>query len=674
MTTIPLSQYLWALTLHVGAAGAMAVVGSINLVWWWRDRSERSLAQTGLLCWSVTLTLLVGAIGLSFPEPDVFRVVVPVRAIFIGITAALFLSTLGELVPLPALRIAVIAELAAPLAYAVLGLTSGVAYTFVAGSPSPRIQPVGNALVTTCALILIFYAVRALTRLKGAHRRQLAAATVSVVAILAVTAVAGPGWLMEVLTSLWTLPIATLLAWWCSARVLTLQSSLLSAAAGWLQAESAAQYHARHDQLTGLLNRDGAPDALQSLLEAHPGIPVVVTEFHLSRLEHVHPAAESDTADVMLQAIAGHLLSVLPANAQAARVREATFVVMTVLPGASSVTDLEQQAEQAVALLRRTTDIPGDLVVSVGVAVSHPTSTAGQLLREAETAVIAAEQVRGHFQMYRPELREEMVQRARIIRLLTVAADRDEFELHYQPILDTSSLARVGVEALVRWRHHGRLHPPAEWIPIAEQQGLMPAIGLRVLQLAARDVPAVGCPIAVNVSAHQLVDPDFTGKVLDALRDIPAHAIVLEITESSVMADLDQARTALTTLRSRGIRIAIDDFGTEYSSLSRLASVPFDVLKIDRSFVTEVHSPHGRAIVTAIHALAGALGKITVAEGVETRDELAVLTDIGCDRVQGFLTGRPVPLAELMSTTVPATSSPGTPSGLGSPPLGGAAH
>lgn len=105
----------------------MAVVGSINLVWWWRDRSERSLAQTGLLCWSVTLTLLVGAIGLSFPEPDVFRVVVPVRAIFIGITAALFLSTLGELVPLPALRIAVIAELAAPLAYAVLGLTSGVA-------------------------------------------------------------------------------------------------------------------------------------------------------------------------------------------------------------------------------------------------------------------------------------------------------------------------------------------------------------------------------------------------------------------------------------------------------------------------------------------------------------------------------------------------------------------
>ena len=458
------------------------------------------------------------------------------------------------------------------------------------------------------------------------------------------------------MTSLWTLPIAVLLTWWCSARVLTLAGSLVSASAGWLQAERAARYQARHDHVTGLPNLDGAAEALQLLLDANTTTPVMVTQLQVGRLEVVRAAAGSPAVDLVLRAIATHLVSVLPERAEVARVGEATFVVMTLLPVAAPEPDLKAYAEEALALLRRSIQLPADLVLSVGIAISHAASTAVQLLQEAGTAVIAATQVRSRVQVYRPALREEIVHRARITRLLTVAADRGEFELHYQPILETISLARVGVEALVRWRHHGRLHPPAEWIPIAEGQGLMPAIGLHVLQLAARDVPAIGCPIAVNVSARQLVDPDFTGTVLDALREVPVHAVVLEITESSVMADLDQARTALATLRDHGIRIAIDDFGTEYSSLSRLATVPFDILKIDRSFVTEVISPDGRAIVAAIHGLARALGKITVAEGVETVEELRVLTEIGCDRVQGFLTGRPMPLAELLALAPSATN------------------
>jgi EAL domain-containing protein (putative c-di-GMP-specific phosphodiesterase class I)/GGDEF domain-containing protein len=664
LTDLPVTQFVWALCLHVGAAGAMAAVGSINLQWWRRNRSERSLALTGLLCWSVALTLLIGAVGLAFAGPEVFRVVVPVRALFIGITAALLLSTLGTLVLLPALRGGIAAVLIASLAYAGFGLTSDLSYTFEDGSPWPVIQPSGHALAAVIGLVFLFHAVMALTRLEGGHRRQLAVATFSVVAVLAVAAISGPGWLMEAMTSLWTLPIAVLMTWWCSARVLTLQSSLHSAAEGWLEAERAAQYQARHDQLTGLPNRHGAADVLQSLLDAHPGAPVQVTEFHVSRLEQVSAAAGSHTADLVLQAIASHLSSVLPANAELARVRDATFVVMTLKSVTSSDADLEQHIERTVAKLRRSLDLSGDLVVTVGIAVSQPGSTAVELLQDAETALIAAEPVRGRVRVFRPELREEMINRARIVRLLTVAVDRDEFELHYQPILDTASLTRVGVEALVRWRHHGRLHSPAEWIPIAEEQGLMPAIGLQVLRLAARDVPTIGCPIAVNVSSHQVADPDFIGHVLDALRGIPAHAIVLEITESSVMADLDQARAALAAFRSHGIRIAIDDFGTQYSSLSRLATVPFDILKIDRSFITEVVSPDGRAIVTAIHALARALGKTTVAEGVETRDEFLALTEIGCDRVQGFLTGRPMPLAELMSLTPSVTASPGTRFGL----------
>jgi EAL domain-containing protein (putative c-di-GMP-specific phosphodiesterase class I) len=219
-------------------------------------------------------------------------------------------------------------------------------------------------------------------------------------------------------------------------------------------------------------------------------------------------------------------------------------------------------------------------------------------------------------------------------------------------VLNAVSGARVSVEALVRWRHHGRLHAPAEWIPIAEQQRLMPAIGVKVLQIALADYATLGCPIAVNVSPRQFTDPDFAASVLAALGLHPPSALILEITESSVMADPVRANEALDLLRAHGIRIALDDFGTEYSSLSRLSTVPFDIVKIDRSFVHRVLTADGRAMVTAIHALARALGKITVAEGVETIQQLQAVQGIGCDLIQGFLTGRPAPLSELASTSI----------------------
>lgn len=540
-----------------------------------------------------------------------------------------------------------------------LGLTGDAAYTFVSGSPWPRIQPLGNLLVAASALVFVSYAVTAMAGLKGAHRRELAGATFSVVALLIVAAVAGPGALMEAMTSLWTLPIAILLSWWCSARVLTLQGSLVSAEAGWRAAESAVHYRARHDVLTGLLNRDGAVDTLQALIDAaRPRTQVVLTEFRVSDREEFRAAGGSHSADLVLCAIARQLVDTLPPDAHVARVGETTFTAMTLLPDDAEVTGLEQEAQQVVGLLLQATDLPRDLEVSVGITTSHRTDTAVALLEEAAIAAIAAEHLRSRVQLYRPELREQIIHRARVARLLSMAVERDELQLHYQPVFDTTSLSRVGVEALVRWRHHGRLHPPAEWIPIAEQQGLLPGIGLHVLRLASREHAAAGCPIAVNVSASQLAEPDFARNVLDVLSDLPRHAIVLEITESTVMADLELARTALTTLRDHGIRIAIDDFGTEYSSLSRLATLPFDILKIDRSFVAEVVSPHGRAIVAAIHALARSLGKTTIAEGVETHEQLRILAEIGCDRVQGFLTGRPVPLAELAALAASAAIDP----------------
>jgi EAL domain-containing protein (putative c-di-GMP-specific phosphodiesterase class I) len=313
---------------------------------------------------------------------------------------------------------------------------------------------------------------------------------------------------------------------------------------------------------------------------------------------------------------------------------------------------LEADTYNTVNSLHRAARLPAELSIVSGIAISAAPSNATELLQQARIALTAAELAGRPMRLYSPELRDGIVGRARTVRLLTAAVDRDEFELHYQPVLDAVTGVRVSVEALVRWRHHGRLHAPAEWIPIAEQQRLMPAIGVKVLQIAAGDYPALGCPIAVNVSPRQFTDVDFAATVLAALGDCPPSALILEVTESSVMSDPVRANEALELLRAHGIRIALDDFGTEYSSLSRLSTVPFDIVKIDRSFVSRVLSHDGRAIVAAIHALACALGKTTVAEGVETSMQLQAVQEIGCDLVQGFLTGRPVPLSELLAAHV----------------------
>lgn len=645
-----MEQWVWWLAvLHLAVAGSTATVGSLNLQWFWQDRSERVLGWTGVLCWAVTLVLLVGAVGLSFPFSSVWFVVLPVRALLIGVVLSVFLLILGELVPLRGVRAAVIASLALPIAFDILGRNGSLAYIVVPGSPWPDFQPVGNVLVGGSLLLIGGYTVAALTRLHGARRRQLAAAMLTAAALVTVAVVTGPGLVSEAMTTLWTLPIAVLFASWCSSRVMNLQGSLNSAVEGRRLAEIEIEYQSRHDLLTGLPNLTAAGETLQALIDsADPAEFTMLYQVQVNRLDHVRAAAGAQGADQLLCNIADHLVAVLPADAAVAKIGESTFVVMAQVRRNRPVSYHEASVRQQIAMLRRTLQLPTDLSVVVGIAFGSPGTTAGRLLHRAGIAVTAAEQTLRPVQLFSPELQDGIVRRARTIRLLTAAVDRDEFELHYQPVVETSSLTQVSVEALVRWRHHGRLHPPGEWIPIAEEQGLMPAIGATVLRMAARDHAALRCPVAVNVSARQLEDPRFAATVLSALGDCPPSAIILELTESSLLTNLDRAYLMLETLRGHGIRVAVDDFGTEYSSLSRLAALPFDVLKIDRSFVTRVHSKNGRAMVTAIHAMAGGLGKTTVAEGVETLEQLEILREIGCDYVQGYLTGRPASLTDLL--------------------------
>jgi EAL domain-containing protein (putative c-di-GMP-specific phosphodiesterase class I) len=211
----------------------------------------------------------------------------------------------------------------------------------------------------------------------------------------------------------------------------------------------------------------------------------------------------------------------------------------------------------------------------------------------------------------------------------------------------------VGFEALARWEHPERGHiPPCEFIPVAEETGLIHGLGERVIReacafaAAARRGGARSLAVSVNVSAHQLRRPGLDTLVASILREaaLPPEALCLEITESVLMDEESTALTELRALKDRGVRIAVDDFGTGYSSLAYLARFPVDILKIDRSFVRDLPgSPHAVAIVTAILAMARGLGLTTVAEGVETEEQAAFLARRGCDEMQGYLFGRPVP-------------------------------
>ena len=640
---------LWAMLVgHLAVAGSMATVGSINVHWWWQDRSERQLAASGALCLSVALILLIGALGVSFPSAEIWNVVLPVRAVLIGIVTAVFLTTLAELARLPGIRFAVVASIVLPCVFVVFGLTGDLAYDVLDASAWPLYHPLASLLIGGSLLLLALYSVAAIVRLTGVRRGQLAVALLIAASGLAVGISAGPGFLAESMTTLWTVPIGLLLAWWCSGRVLTLQGQINTAVAGRQQAEQLAEHQARHDRLTGLPNEARAREVLQTLIDGvdRDGA-VMVSRLQINRLDVVRADDQDNTADEILRAIADYLAAELPADAAVARIGEVTFAVVTPLPPARPISQLEGELERDLTRMRRAAALPTELTVTVGFTVGTAASTPEELFQQSAIAVNAALHSGRRVQVYRADLGDALIRRARTIRLLAAAVDRDEFEVLYQPVVDTTTLARVGVEALVRWRHHGRLHPPAEWVPIAEQQGLMPAIDLVVLRMAASARAALSCSFAVNVCARQLADPGFASSILTAIGACPPGLITLEITESSMMSEIDQARGALEALRKRGMRVALDDFGTEYSSLSRLATLPFDILKIDRSFVSRVLTTDGRAVVAAIHSMAQALGKVTVAEGVETADQLQAIREIGCDRVQGFLTGRPATLAEL---------------------------
>ncbi len=440
-------------------------------------------------------------------------------------------------------------------------------------------------------------------------------------------------------------------------------------------AEAQAIERAKCDPLTGLLSRTLFHDQISALLGAGPdheppGQPAAelatdrsdpvrhaVMAVDLDRFKGVNDTLGHSVGDGLLCLVAKRLRSVLRQHDALARLGGDEFALL-VSPAPDRAV-LDQLARRVTDVIGRPYLVDGHLVnigASIGIAVfPEDGGTEAELLRNADLALYDAKNMgRSTHSFFRPEMDARAVARRLIEIDLRKALALRQFELHYQPQVDLERHAIVGFEALLRWNHPERgMVSPADFIPLAEEIGLIVPLGEWVLNHACLEATHWSDPvtIAVNVSPYQFED---TGRLVEAvsralnLSGLPGHRLEIEITESVLLRNAEPVLAALHRLRGMGVRVAMDDFGTGYSSLSQLHSFPFDKIKIDRSFVKDRDDDVGQnAIIRAITALGNSLGMTTIAEGVETAGQLELIRDGGCTSVQGYLFSRPVPVAQV---------------------------
>ncbi|WP_298455622.1 bifunctional diguanylate cyclase/phosphodiesterase [uncultured Cellulomonas sp.] len=423
------------------------------------------------------------------------------------------------------------------------------------------------------------------------------------------------------------------------------------------------RYEATHDVLTGLANRALLADRLADLMGGLPEAGrVSVLLLDLDRFKEVNDAFGHHVGDRLLQVVAHRLVEAVPPGCTVGRLGGDEFVV--VIPPSL------HPENEALALAQRITRSLGqpvelsDAAVTTGACVGAAVAADGQdgadLLRHADTAMYAAKDARLPAVVYTDRLDEGRRERLALLVDMRAALDDDRFDLHFQPKLDIRSGVVTSVEALVRWQHP-TLGPvsPAVFIPVAESTGLIEELTQTVLLKALRQCrrwrdAGHDIAVAVNLSARNVNDPQLPERVAAALAlaGVPAHRLILEITESSVMGDPERTVPTLERLEAIGITLSLDDFGTGYSSLAYLQQLPVAELKIDRSFLLGLarqdDAKASRVLVRSIIGLGQSLGLRVVAEGVETVEILDELHGLGCDLAQGYLVSRPVPPAELV--------------------------
>ncbi len=420
--------------------------------------------------------------------------------------------------------------------------------------------------------------------------------------------------------------------------------------------EDQLRHQALHDALTGLPNRAFLLDRAALLLAQarRASTPMAVLFLDIDNFKEVNDSLGHIVGDELLQAVATRLYTALREADTVGRIGGDEFVVL--VGGSSLEGGAEVVAEHLLEVIRTTPFYLGGrnvtVTASIGIALGE-TDEAPDLLRNADVALYQAK-ARGKncAAVFLPEMQSAVNERLEMAIDLHAALRNDQFELHYQPVVDLSDLQLRGVEALLRWRHpHLGWVSPDRFIPLAEETGLIDEIGRWVLNRACHDAaawrrtnPAV--TVSVNVSAVQLATDRFVDEVRDALHssELDPDGLVLEITESVLMVDANATVRRLQQLKAIGVRLAIDDFGTGFSSLSYLRQFPVDVLKIDRSFMSTVTtSVQSAALVHTLIRLGGALGLDVIAEGIEHPDQLQAMQEAECHRAQGFLFAQAVP-------------------------------
>jgi diguanylate cyclase (GGDEF)-like protein len=423
------------------------------------------------------------------------------------------------------------------------------------------------------------------------------------------------------------------------------------------QEQETLRHLATHDPLTGLPNRALLADRLERAVAraAQTGGEVSVLFLDLDRFKHVNDSLGHRLGDHLLQEVGRRLITCLDVRDTVGRLGGDEFLI--VLEGRDDPSEVASLGARILHALNRIFDLEGHSVhtsTAIGIA-TYPTdgSDFETLLRAADTAMYSAKaEGTGRLKFFARDMTERAQIRLTMEADLRHAVDRGAFELHYQPKVDVEHGTLKGAEALVRWRHAGRLIDPGAFIPLAEETGLITAISAWVIEEACATLSRwqrrfQPISLAINLSSRDFADPHLPQRVADALSRhcVPPALLEVEITETSLMRDVELCARALSQLREIGVRIAVDDFGTGYSSLAYLRRLPIDVLKIDRAFIYGV--PDDPIIASMVISLGKKMGLVTVAEGVENEAQRAWLLKERCDLMQGWLVARALPEAEM---------------------------
>ena len=425
------------------------------------------------------------------------------------------------------------------------------------------------------------------------------------------------------------------------------------------EAELSLERLARYDPLTGLPNRSLLHEQLRDALWHHrrENRKCAVLFLDLDRFKDINDTLGHSVGDLLLKEVAARIHALLPAGTLVARWGGDEFIaVLTDIENEAAVERTCRRVVHGLSTPFAVETYEFSVMASIGAALFPSDGTDPEvLIRNADTAMYAAKEAPGQrYAFFAPEMHTLAAMRHHIQNQLQTALATSSLSLYYQPIIDAASDEVIGAEALLRWTDaEGRVHPPADFIAIAEDTGAIVPIGMWVVEQAARQAMTwrrngMSLMVAVNISPRQLTHPDFSQSLRNVLREtgVDPSLLEVEITESGLVPNAASVMRVLENIRSLGLRIAVDDFGTGYSAFSYLKQLPLHSLKVDRTFVDGIERDVDRSITESIIAIAHKLGLSVTAEGVETGFQRQILTELGCDRLQGYHICKPLPIEQ----------------------------